>query len=223
MFERFTERARQVVVLAQQEARNNKVRYIGPEHILVGIMLEEEGLAANVLHQLGIDTGKLREAVKNASEGSLVEEHERERGQIPFTPRAKKCLELALREALSLGHNYIGTEHILLGLVRESPGTGADTNRAVSILRKDFRLEQEEIRAEVIRMLSGPGGRRVGEQPKRPATAHEHDIRELQVQLEALKKTKLLQHMIESAVTLGRQYPERPAEAVARAVIALHD
>ena len=118
MFERFTERARQVVVLAQEEARTLKHNYIGTEHILLGLLREEEGLAARVLESLDITVERVRaQVVRIVGSGEEVTS-----GQIPFTPRAKKVLELALREALSLGHNYIGTEHVLLALVR---GDGA--------------------------------------------------------------------------------------------------
>ena len=121
MFERFTERARQVVVLAQEEARTLKHNYIGTEHILLGLLREEEGLAARVLESLDITVERVRaQVVRIVGSGEEVTS-----GQIPFTPRAKKVLELALREALSLGHNYIGTEHILLGLVRENEGVAA--------------------------------------------------------------------------------------------------
>src|SRR3954453_16706566 len=113
MFERFRERARQVVVLAQEEARTLKHNYIRREHILLGLLREEEGLAARVLESLDITVERERaQVVRIVGSGEEVTS-----GQIPFTPRAKKVLELALREALSLGHNYIGTEHILLGLV----------------------------------------------------------------------------------------------------------
>src|SRR4051812_35706434 len=106
MFERFTERARQVVVLAQEEARTLKHNYIGTEHILLGLLREEEGLAARVLESLDITVERVRaQVVRIVGSGEEVTS-----GQIPFTPRAKKVLELALREALSLGHNYIGTE-----------------------------------------------------------------------------------------------------------------
>jgi len=121
LFERFTERARQVVVLAQDEARALKHNYIGTEHILLGLLREEEGLAARVLESLDITVEEVRAQVARiVGQGDEVTT-----GQIPFTPRAKKVLELALREALSLGHNYIGTEHILLGLVRENEGVAA--------------------------------------------------------------------------------------------------
>ncbi|MFY9263897.1 MAG: ATP-dependent Clp protease ATP-binding subunit [Solirubrobacterales bacterium] len=151
MFERFTERARQVVVLAQEEARTLKHNYIGTEHILLGLLREEEGLAARVLESLDITVERVRaQVVRIVGSGEEVTS-----GQIPFTPRAKKVLELALREALSLGHNYIGTEHILLGLVRENEGVAAR-------ILLDFDADSEKIRNEVVRMLSGPGGRRGG-------------------------------------------------------------
>ncbi len=151
MFERFTERARQVVVLAQDEARALKHNYIGTEHILLGLLREEEGLAARVLESLDITVEEVRAQVARiVGQGDEVTT-----GQIPFTPRAKKVLELALREALSLGHNYIGTEHILLGLVRENEGVAAR-------ILLDFDADAEKIRNEIIRMLSGPGRRQGG-------------------------------------------------------------
>ena len=153
MFERFTERARQVVVLAQDEARALKHNYIGTEHILLGLLREEEGLAARVLESLDITVEEVRAQVARiVGQGDEVTT-----GQIPFTPRAKKVLELALREALSLGHNYIGTEHILLGLVRENEGVAAR-------ILLDFDADAEKIRDEIIRMLSGKPPR---ERPRR--------------------------------------------------------
>ena len=152
MFERFTERARQVVVLAQDEARALKHNYIGTEHILLGLLREEEGLAARVLESLDITVEEVRAQVARiVGQGDEVTT-----GQIPFTPRAKKVLELALREALSLGHNYIGTEHILLGLVRENEGVAAR-------ILLDFDADAEKIRNEIIRMLAGPGRREQAE------------------------------------------------------------
>ena len=145
MFERFTERARQVVVLAQDEARALKHNYIGTEHILLGLLREEEGLAARVLESLDITVEEVRAQVARiVGQGDEVTT-----GQIPFTPRAKKVLELALREALSLGHNYIGTEHILLGLVRENEGVAAR-------ILLDFDADAEKIRGELGRALSQP-------------------------------------------------------------------
>jgi ATP-dependent Clp protease ATP-binding subunit ClpC len=150
MFERFTERARQVVILAQDEARGLKHNYIGSEHLLLGLIREQEGLAARVLHSLDFDADEVRARIKSlVGEGDAILP-----GQIPFTPRGKKILELALREALSLGHNYIGTEHLLLGFVREgNEGVGAQ------ILREG-NADGEKIRNEILRMLSGPTARR---------------------------------------------------------------
>ncbi len=162
MFERFTERARQVVVLAQEEARTLKHNYIGTEHILLGLLREEEGLAARVLESLDITVERVRaQVVRIVGSGEEVTS-----GQIPFTPRAKKVLELALREALSLGHKYIGTEHILLGLVRENEGVAAR-------ILLDFDADSEKIRKRghphalrARRPPPGPGlvrlGRRAG-------------------------------------------------------------
>src|SRR5207244_6709839 len=121
MFERFTERGRQVVVFAQDEARLLKHNYIGTEHLLLGLLREEEGMAARVLESLGVRI----EAVRSQVARIVGPGDEVTSGQIPFTPRAKKVLEIALREGLSLGHDYIGTEHILLGLVRETEGVAA--------------------------------------------------------------------------------------------------
>ena len=145
VFERFTERARQVVVLAQDEARALRHNYIGTEHILLGLLREEEGLAARVLDSLDIYVEEVRILVARiVGQGEEVTN-----GQIPFTPRAKKVLELALREALSLGHNYVGTEHVLLGLVRENDGVAAR-------ILLDFDVDAEKIRNAIIRMISGP-------------------------------------------------------------------
>jgi ATP-dependent Clp protease ATP-binding subunit ClpC len=146
LFERFTERARQIVVLAQDEARALKHNYIGTEHILLGTLRENEGLGSVVLYELGASLDGLRAWVKeNVGEGD-----EAVSGQIPFTPRAKKVLEMALREALSLGHNYIGTEHVLMGLIREEEGFHYKYLQSLDIT-------PEQIRNSIIRHLSGPG------------------------------------------------------------------
>jgi ATP-dependent Clp protease ATP-binding subunit ClpC len=149
MFERFTERARQVVVLAQDEARVLRHNYIGTEHLLLGLLREEEGIAALVLASLDITVEEARAQVaRRVGQGDEVTT-----GQIPFTPRAKKVLELALREAQAMGHNYIGTEHVLLGLVRENSGVAAQ-------ILLDLDADAEKIRNEIIRMLAGvPVGR----------------------------------------------------------------
>jgi ATP-dependent Clp protease ATP-binding subunit ClpC len=151
MFERFTERARKVVVLAQEEARHFNHNYIGTEHLLLGLLREDEGVAARALAALGVTLDEVREQVE-----SIVGYGEEGTGaQAPFTPRSKKVLELALREALQLGHNYIGTEHILLGLVRESEGVAA---RVLS----NLDVDPDKVRREVVRML-GSEDEEVGE------------------------------------------------------------
>src|SRR5215218_943129 len=151
MFERFTERARKVVVLAQEEARHFNHNYIGTEHLLLGLLREDEGVAARALASLNVTLDEVREQVE-----SIVGYGEEGTGaQAPFTPRSKKVLELALREALQLGHNYIGTEHILLGLVRESEGVAA---RVLS----NLDVDPDKVRREVVRMLGGGRGRSRG-------------------------------------------------------------
>jgi ATP-dependent Clp protease ATP-binding subunit ClpA len=142
VFERFTEQARRVVVLAQEEARGLNHNYIGTEHILLGLLREEAGLAARVLESLGVTLVRVREHVVRIV-GSGEEETP---GQIPFTPRAKKVLELSLREALSLRHNYIGSEHVLLGLVRENEGVAGQ-------ILLDFDADPQKIRNRVTGML----------------------------------------------------------------------
>ncbi len=125
MFERFTNRARHAVVLAQEEARRLQHNYIGTEHVLLGLLGEPEGVAARALQRFGVTRDGMREeveAIVGTGSGHVS-------GHIPFTPRAKKTLELALREALQLHHNYIGTEHILLGVIREGEGVGAQVLR----------------------------------------------------------------------------------------------
>ncbi len=147
MFERFTDRARRVVVLAQEEARLLNHNYIGTEHILLGLLNEGEGIAAQALESLDIDLTSVRdEVVKIIGQGKQSPS-----GHIPFTPRAKKVLELSLREALQLGHNYIGTEHILLGLIREGEGVAAQ-------VLQQLGAELQKVRQTVIQLLSGPGG-----------------------------------------------------------------
>jgi Clp amino terminal domain, pathogenicity island component/UvrB/uvrC motif len=121
LFERFTDRARRVVVLAQEEARMLNHNYIGTEHILLGLIHEGEGVAAKALESLGISLDAVRQQVEEI----IGQGQQAPSGHIPFTPRAKKVLELSLREALQMGHNYIGTEHLLLGLIREGDGVAA--------------------------------------------------------------------------------------------------
>jgi ATP-dependent Clp protease ATP-binding subunit ClpC len=146
MFERFTDRARRVVVLAQEEARLLNHNYIGTEHILLGLISEGEGVAAKALESLGVSLDSVRSQVEEIiGTGSSSPQ-----GHIPFTPRAKKVLELSLREALQLGHNYIGTEHILLGLIREGEGVAAQ------VLQK-LGADLGRVRQQVIQLLSGFG------------------------------------------------------------------
>ncbi|MDZ7676530.1 MAG: ATP-dependent Clp protease ATP-binding subunit [Acidimicrobiales bacterium] len=147
MFERFTDRARRVVVLAQEEARLLNHNYIGTEHILLGLIHEGEGVAAKALESLGISL----EAVRSQVEEIIGQGGSSPSGHIPFTPRAKKVLELSLREALQLGHNYIGTEHILLGLIREGEGVAAQ------VLVK-LGADLSRVRQQVIQLLSGYQG-----------------------------------------------------------------
>ena len=143
-----------MVVLAQDEARAFEHDYIGTEHLLLGILREEEGVGARVLESLDLTIEEVRAQVARiVGHGDVATP-----GQIPFTPRAKKVLELALREALTLGHNYIGTEHLLLGLVRENEGVAAR-------ILLDFDADAEKIRNEIIRMLAGRPGSRPLEEP----------------------------------------------------------
>jgi len=148
MFERFTDRARRVVVLAQEEARMLNHNYIGTEHILLGLIHEGEGVAAKGLEALGISL----EGVRAQVEEIIGQGQQAPSGHIPFTPRAKKVLELSLREALQLGHNYIGTEHILLGLIREGEGVAAQ------VLVK-LGADLNRVRQQVIQLLSGYQGK----------------------------------------------------------------
>jgi ATP-dependent Clp protease ATP-binding subunit ClpC len=165
MFERFTDRARRVVVLAQEEARMLNHNYIGTEHILLGLIHEGEGVAAKALESLGISL----EAVRSQVEEIIGQGQQAPSGHIPFTPRAKKVLELSLREALQLGHNYIGTEHILLGLIREGEGVAAQ------VLVK-LGADLNRVRQQVIQLLSGyQGGKETvsagGPQAEAPSTS----------------------------------------------------
>ncbi len=144
MFERFTDRARRVVVLAQEEARLLNHNYIGTEHLLLGLVHETDGVAARALVSLGISLDAVRQQVRQI----IGEGGSSPAGHIPFTPRAKKVLELSLREALALKHNYIGTEHILLGLIREGEGVAA---QVLVTLGADLRA----VRKRVIEVLEG--------------------------------------------------------------------
>jgi ATP-dependent Clp protease ATP-binding subunit ClpC len=144
VFERFTDRARRTVVFAQEEARMLNHNYIGTEHILLGLLRVEDGLAAKALTSLGVSVETVRRDV-----GEIVGRGQQfPKGHVPFTPRAKKVLELSLREALQLGHNYIGTEHILLGLIREGEGVAAQ------VLQK-LGADLNRVRGTVVQLLPG--------------------------------------------------------------------
>ncbi len=147
MFERFTDRARRVVVLAQEEARALDHGYIGTEHLLLGLIHEGEGVAAKALTALGINLDAVRDGVKTV----IGRGQHPPAGHIPFTPRAKKVLELSLRESTQLGHNYIGTEHILLGLVREGEGVAAQ-------VLVNLGADLSRVRQQVIQLLHGGAG-----------------------------------------------------------------
>jgi ATP-dependent Clp protease ATP-binding subunit ClpC len=152
MFERFTDRARRVVVLAQEEARLLDHNYIGTEHLLLGLLHEGQGVAAGALEALGVDLAEVRSRV----EGMIGRGQHEQSGHIPFTPRAKKVLEISLREAMNLGHDYIGTEHILLGLVREGQGVAAQ-------VLNDMGARASRVAEKVIE-LAGAAGERPAEQ-----------------------------------------------------------
>jgi ATP-dependent Clp protease ATP-binding subunit ClpA len=150
MFQRFTDQARRIVVLAQEEASRLKHNYIGTEHILLGLIREGKGVAAEALKSLGISLDPVRQQVEEI----IGRGQEAPQGHIPFTPRAKKVLELSLRESKQLGHDYIGTEHILLGLIREGDGVAAQ------VLVK-LGADRKRVRQQVIQLLHG----RAAEEP----------------------------------------------------------
>jgi ATP-dependent Clp protease ATP-binding subunit ClpC len=147
MFQRFTDRARRVVVLAQDEARMLGHNYIGTEHILLGLIREGDGVAAKALTAMSIGL----EATRQQVESIIGRGQGAPTGHIPFTPRAKKVLELSLREALQLGHDYIGTEHILLGLIREGDGVAAQ-------VLAGFGADLNRVRQQVVQLLHGVPG-----------------------------------------------------------------
>lgn len=145
-FHRFTERLRQVLLLAQEEARRFNHNFIGTEHLLLGLVREGEGVGAEVLSNLGIELSRVRSAVE-----PIIGRGESEpMGEIGLTPRAKKVIALAIEEASSLGHHYIGTEHLLLGLIREGEGIAANVLKSVG-------LSLGTVREEVVRVAGGPG------------------------------------------------------------------
>ncbi len=148
MHDKFTERVRKVMFLAREEAARLQHDYIGTEHLLLGILREGEGIAATVLNNLGLDLDAIRQAVENmvASSGGTLTI-----GEIPFTPRAKRVLELSVDEARQLGHNYVGTEHLLLGLIREGEGVAARVLLELGVDRK-------KVREETLKLLGGHAG-----------------------------------------------------------------
>ena len=145
MFERFTDRARRVLVLAQDEARTMEHNFLGTEHLLLGMLAEGEGIASKALHELGVDVDAMRlrinQVVPAGAPGTAS-------GAPPFTPRSKQVLEYSLREALELGHNYIGTEHLLLGLIREKDGVAGQVLQAIG-------LDTITVRSKVLSLLAG--------------------------------------------------------------------
>jgi hypothetical protein len=179
MFERFTDRARRVVVLAQEEAGGLKHNYIGTEHLLLGLVAESQGVAAKALESLGFSL----EAVRNEVEEIIGQGHSAPSGHIPFTPRAKKVLELSLREAKQLGHNYIGTEHVLLGLVREGQGVAAQ------VLVK-LGADLPRVRQQVIQVLSGYAAEEAGARTRLVRMTVPGDLRELEEQLAQVRRQK---------------------------------
>ena len=184
MFERFTDRARRVVVLAQEEARLLNHNYLGTEHLLLGLIHEGEGVAAMALESLGISP----EAARTQVEEIIGQGQSAPIGHIPFTPRAKKVFELSLREALQLGHNYIGTEHILLGLLREGEGVAAQ------VLVK-LGADLSRVRQQVIQLLAGyAGGQEIAEQAgartRLVRMTVPDDLREAEEQLAQVRRDK---------------------------------
>ena len=175
MFERFTDRARRVVVLAQEEARMLNHNYIGTEHILLGLVREGDGVAAKAMAAMEISLQKVRQQVEEIiGRGAQAPS-----GHIPFTPRAKRVLELSLRESLQLGHNYIGTEHILLGLVREGEGVAAQV-----LVRLGADLNR--VRQQVIQLVHGGKGEAEEADLPRSAVARGLSLGEIHETLKAI-------------------------------------
>jgi len=160
MFERFTERARRIIMLAQEEAKRLNHSAVGTEHMLLGVVREGEGVASKVLELLNISPERVRAEIESAIGRGERAPHE----EVTFTPRAKKVLELALRESVQLGHDFIGTEHLLLGLVREGEGPAAQ-------VLAQRGIELDAIRQQVIRLLHGHQGGRGGRRGRRAARA----------------------------------------------------
>jgi ATP-dependent Clp protease ATP-binding subunit ClpC len=181
VFERFTDRARRVLVLAQEEARLLNHNYIGTEHLLLGLIHEGEGVAATALESLGMSL----EAVRSQVEEIIGQGQSAPTGHIPFTPRAKKVLELSLREAKQLGHNYIGTEHILLGLIREGEGVAAQV-----LVKLGAGLDR--VRQQVIHVLSGSAaaGMEAGARTRLVRMTVPEELRQAEEQLAQVRREK---------------------------------
>ena len=193
MFERFTDRARRVVVLAQEEARMLNHNYIGTEHILLGLIHEGRGVAARALESLGISL----EAVREQVEEIIGQGQQAPSGHIEFTPRVKKVLELSLREARALGHNYIGTEHILLGLIREGEGVAAQ------VLVK-LGADLSRVREQVVQLLAGYQAEAGVEPAARPsARAGREDLRLLSQLLDRVTAMESRLSAVEQRVGTG--------------------
>jgi ATP-dependent Clp protease ATP-binding subunit ClpA len=180
MFERFTDRARRSLFLSQEEARRLNHNYVGTEHLLLGLVSEGQGVAAKALESLGISL----EAVRAQVEEIIGQGQTAPRGHIPFNPRAKKVLELSLREATQLGHNYIGTEHLLLGLLREGEGVAAQ------VLVK-LGADLSRVRQQVIQLLGGyAGGKEAGARTRLVRMTVPKDLREAEEQLAQMRRQK---------------------------------
>jgi len=221
MFQRFSDRARLVVVLAQEESRKLNHNYIGTEHILLGLIREGKGVAAKTLGSLGISLDPVRQQVEEI----IGRGQETPQGHIPFTPRAKKVLELSLRESRQLGHDYIGTEHILLGLIREGDGVAAQV-----LVRLGADLNR--VRQQVIQLLNehpaeepGPGARVRLETVEQRLTAIEQrvgigpDTSDLDEQIEAARTEKqaaIEAQDFEQAVALRQRETQLLADKAAR-------
>ena len=207
MFERFTDRARRVVVLAQEEARILNHNYIGTEHILLGLLREDEGVAAEALKALDISLETVRQQVEEI----IGQGQQAPSGHIPFTPRAKKVLELSLREALQLGHNYIGTEHILLGLIHEGHGVAAQV-----LVRLGADLNR--VRQQVVELVNAQEGE---SEVSRPFAGSPRSWERGEV-LKALRVISARLEAIEQHLGISRQpdgaHGEAPSEGGIRAV-----
>jgi ATP-dependent Clp protease ATP-binding subunit ClpC len=179
VFERFTDRARRVVVYAQEEAQLLNHNYVGTEHLLLGLAHDGQGVAAKALESLGIRL----EAVRVQVEAIIGRGQRAPSGHVPFTPRAKKVLELSLREAKQLGHNYIGTEHILLGLIREGEGVAAQ-------VLVELGGDLSRVRQQVLQVLSGHAGVQVGARTRLVRMTVPDDLREAEEQLAQVRREK---------------------------------